>query len=257
MRLINTETMKMEEFFNENVPPYAILSHRWGAEEVSLQEWNRIQAIETKMDTLLQKAGFAKIISFIEATKQVRYVWADTCCIDKTNNAELSEAINSMFRWYQEAEICYVYLADVPTGLTESELEEHICASKWFERGWTFQELLAPHVVMFYDQRWDFLFEKRDRCSLLSRITRIHDTFLSESRRIGEACTAMKMSWAATRTTTRDEDLAYCLLGIFDVSMPPLYGEGKKAFVRLQEEILRHSGDLSIFAWGLLTLLYY
>ncbi|PMD63131.1 uncharacterized protein K444DRAFT_610007 [Hyaloscypha bicolor E] len=294
MRLLNIETMRMEEFFDEREALYAILSHRWGQEEVSLQEWNRVQEIEARMRTITthhafkaprhendyyheslreqyyeleeekaavrKKTGYSKIVSCIEMARNQKisrgekvhscsFVWIDTCCIDKTSNAELSEAINSMFRWYHNALVCLVYLADVPTNLGQDEMESKIRKSNWFERGWTLQELLAPRTVCFFDQGWKFLFNKEQKCALLENITHI-DRNILRGFDMSRACTAKKMSWAASRTTTRKEDIAYCLLGIFDVNMPLLYGEGDKAFARLQEEIIRQSGDLSIFAWG-------
>jgi hypothetical protein len=295
MRLLNIETMRMEEFFDETVASYAILSHRWGQEEVSLQEWNRVREIEAKMQTITthvafgaprhkndyyheslreqyhelreeraavkRKTGYSKIVSCVRVVRNQKirrgeevhscgFVWIDTCCIDKTNNAELSEAINSMFRWYHNALVCLVYLADVPTNLGQDEMESKVRKSNWFERGWTLQELLAPQIVLFFDRGWEFLFDKEQECVLIENITRINREILCGLETLSEACTAKKMSWAASRTTTRKEDLAYCLLGIFDVNMPLLYGEGDKAFMRLQEEITRQSGDLSIFAWG-------
>ena len=295
MRLLNVETMKMEEFFDEMVPPYAILSHRWSGEEVSLQEWHRVEALEDKIFSITRepafgrprhpndylhdslqkkygrfatekgmitsKSGYSKILSCCKLVRRqslyvetqnhpCRYVWIDTCCIDKTNNAELSEAINSMFRWYQKSVVCLVHLADVHTNLGQKEIEDEFRKSTWFQRGWTLQELLASSVIKFFDQEWGYLFHREHQARLISSITRIDEHILTGSRRLGAACSAEKMSWAASRTTTRKEDIAYCLLGIFDVNMPLLYGEGEKAFVRLQEEILRQSGDLSIFAWG-------
>jgi len=285
----------MEEFVDETVASYAILSHRWGQEEVSLQEWNRVQEIEAKMRTITthvafraarhkndyyheslreqyhelkeekgvieRKTGYSKIVSCVEMARNQKisrkgevhscsFVWIDTCCIDKTSNAELSEAINSMFRWYYNALVCLVYLADVPTNLDLDEMESKVRESNWFERGWTLQELLAPQVVKFFNRGWGFEFNKIEKSDLIEEITRIDVRVLRNRYMLNETCTAKKMSWAASRTTTRKEDLAYCLLGIFDVNMPLLYGEGDKAFIRLQEEIIRQSGDLSIFAWG-------
>jgi hypothetical protein len=295
MRLLNVDTMKMEEFFDGTVPPYVILSHRWGPEEVSFQEWNRVLELEDKIHSITrqsafhtarhandyhheiqrekyrklaekkaairQKAGFSKILSCAGLVRKQKsrtegeqtlcsYVWIDTCCIDKTNNAELSEAINSMFRWYRNSKLCLVYLADVPGGLELNEMEDKVRASNWFKRGWTLQELLAPEFVKFFDQSWEFLFNKYDQARLLAEITCIDENILDGFEKVSDACTAKKMSWAASRETTRKEDIAYCLLGIFDVNIPLLYGEGDKAFLRLQEEIIRQSGDLSIFAWG-------
>jgi hypothetical protein len=152
-----------------------------------------------------------------------------------------------MFRWYSRAEVCYAYLADVPyNGFNDS-----LPKSRWFTRGWTLQELLAPSSVIFYSTEWARIGDSRDFISILRNVTRIDGDILLRTKRLGSISVAEKMSWAAKRETTRVEDMAYCLLGIFDINMPLLYGEGEKAFQRLQEEILRNSHDQSLFAWGL------
>lgn len=166
-----------------------------------------------------------------------------SCCIDKTSTAELSESINSMFRWYQKAKICYAYLEDVDD---VSELGR----SRWFTRGWTLQELIAPKDVSFYSTNWTFLGSKSDLRDNLAAITGISQDVLSGASESWHECIATRMRWAANRQTTCLEDMAYCLLGIFDVQMPLLYGEGKRAFTRLQQEIMRGSDDQSLFAWG-------
>ncbi|KAH7364549.1 hypothetical protein BKA65DRAFT_371585, partial [Rhexocercosporidium sp. MPI-PUGE-AT-0058] len=165
------------------------------------------------------------------------WVWIDSCCIDKTSSAELSEAINSMFRWYREAQVCYAYLSDVPGGSdweTRQQSNSAFRKSQWFTRGWTLQELLAPEMVVFFDADWEDIGTKNSMQALLSSITGI-DNFKDYAL----ACIAKKMSWASNRETTREEDKAYCLMGLFAVNMPPLYGEGMAAFYRLQIEILK------------------
>lgn len=188
------------------------------------------------------------------------YVWVDTCCIDKTSSAELSEAINSMHRWYQNATVCFVYLSDVKHGSHDAQVQGgifyYLCSkSKWFTRGWTLQELVSPAEVRFYDGNWKYLGSKEndeDVRTSLTQITGINIRVLDGSMQISEASVAERMQWAANRRTSRAEDMAYSLLGIFDVNMPLLYGEGGvKAFIRLQEEILRSSNDHTIFAWSL------
>ena len=170
-------------------------------------------------------------------------LWIDTCCIDKTSSADLSEAIDSMYGWYEKAQVCYVYMADVLASNEYLPFRE----SRWFSRGWTLQELLAPWTVVFYDRNWNDIGTKWgliDEISLRTGIT--HQQMIDHTR----VNIAAKMSWAATRRTTRLEDTAYCLMGLFDINMPLLYGEGSKAFIRLQHEImLMHEGDESIFAW--------
>lgn len=179
----------------------------------------------------------------------VSHVWVDTCCIDKTSSAELSEAINSMFRWYREAVCCFALLEDVEASAeADGGVGEEFEASRWFTRGWTLQELLAPRVVHFFDRQWDWIGSKESLVQRISRRTNIAGEIVLS----GEwpfATVAQRFSWMAGRVTTRPEDLAYCLLGIFDVSMPMLYGEGERAFVRLQEEIIKDSDDQSVFAW--------
>jgi hypothetical protein len=186
--------------------------------------------------------------------------WIDTCCIDKTSSAELSEAINSMFKWYGDAEICYAYLSDVPGNGDIDQQWKEFANSRWFNRGWTLQELISPTIVIFFAQDWTVIGSRSSLLITIAQTTGIDrdlfsDGFLSASRtpnhnRLSQYSIAQKMSWASKRQTTRVEDEAYCLLGIFGVNMPLLYGEGKMAFIRLQEEIMKRSSDHSIFAWN-------
>lgn len=173
-------------------------------------------------------------------------MWIDTCCIDKTSSTELSEAVNSMYRWYQGVESCYVYLHDVD----KDRWQESFLKSKWFKRGWTLQELLAPRTVVFYDRKWQVLGDKIGLAAEISSATSIAIDVL-QTGDLRHYSVAQKMAWAARRVTTRPEDRAYCLMGLFDVNMPPLYGEGEKPFRRLQEEIVRHNDDHSIFTWSM------
>ena len=243
MRLLHTSTLKLQEFYGEVIPKYAILSHTWGDEEVSLQE---LQKASIELDGL---EGYRKIKDCckLAASDHWEYVWIDTCCIDKTSSAELSEAINSMYRWYAEARVCYAYLADVESaGLSKPSLVWSIGQSRWFTRGWTLQELLAPDLVVFYDKAWVEIGTRLSLSDEISEITGIKHHHMFEPLK---ASVAAKMSWASGRTTTRLEDTAYSLMGLFEVNMPLLYGEGSKAFTRLQHEIVKISDDESIFAW--------
>ena len=177
----------------------------------------------------------------------LEWIWIDTCCIDKRSRAELSEAINSMFKWYQRSEECYVFLPDVYDGeghRTWYQLDRSV----WFTRGWTLQELLAPLRVEFFDARFRSIGSRWDIRKSIEEITGIDEDFLKFPDHLPRASVAERMKWASHRQTTRAEDAAYSLLGIFDVNMPLLYGEGKKAFKRLQAEIIRKSADESIFA---------
>ena len=147
-------------------------------------------------------------------------------------------------------QVCYVYLGDVPDGSNVHSHNSAFRRSRWHLRGWTLQELLAPELVVFLSQGWEVLSTKTELASLISQITHIPVQVLTFEKDIADVSIAQRMSWAASRKTTRAEDEAYCLLGIFGVSMPTLYGEGRKAFYRLQEELMKTSVDTSLFAWG-------
>jgi hypothetical protein len=245
MRLINTTTFKLEEFIDKDVPPYAILSHTWGKEEASIQEMQGCDEIVRK------KAGYNKIKHCCDVAKSdgFSHAWVDTCCIDKTSSSELSEAINSMYRWYSTADVCFVYLSDVPSTGDPKAYGSDFSRSRWFTRGWTLQELVAPSVVIFFGSDWKQIGSKSSLRKSIIETTGIHLSILLGSSP-ENASIAQRMSWAAKRETTRSEDLAYCLMGLFHVHMPMIYGEGgEHAFLRLQEEILKISDDESIFAW--------
>ena len=152
MRLLHTSTLELHEFYGEVIPKYAILSHTWGEGEVSFQELQKAKLDESSM--LNESKGYRKIKDCckLAASDGWQYIWIDTCCIDKTSSAELSEAINSMYRWYGEAQICYAYLADVDSaGQNDPLTMRRFERSRWFTRGWTLQELLAPDFLVFYD----------------------------------------------------------------------------------------------------------
>jgi hypothetical protein len=197
-------------------------------------------------DPLVQKkAGYEKIrhASMQAISDGYQYVWIDTCCIDKSSSTELSEAINSMFTWYQQASVCYAYVDDVQL--------HHFDKSRWFTRGWTLQELLAPSNVVFFVAGWTRLGTKLSLAAQITKITGIDSEILLDQRLLKKRSVAQRMSWASRRETTRPEDTAYCLLGIFGVNMPLLYGEGENAFIRLQEEIVKFADDQSLFAWSI------
>lgn len=182
---------------------------------------------------------------FLTISELIMRKWIDTCCIDKSSSAELSEAINSMFGWYERAEVCYAYLSDVPSASADPlNVASTFRLSKWFTRGWTLQELLAPYYVDFFDQSWNWIGSKTSLDILVREMTGIGDLVNYK-----KACVAQKMSWASWRETTRMEDQAYSLLGLFGVHMPTLYGEGENAFIRLQLEIINRTDDDSILAW--------
>lgn len=220
------------------VPPYAILSHTWGkdCDELKLQD-----VVKGDYKT---NEGYGKV-SFcgLQAKKDgLDHFWVDTCCIDKTSSAELSEAINSMFRWYQDAAKCYVYLTDVSTtkmdhaGGSEANWTEAFRSSRWFTRGWTLQELLAPATVEFFSREKKFIGSKCEMHALIEDITRIPRQAL-QGASLSEFTVEQKLKWASKRKTKKVEDESYCLLGIFDVHMPSSYGERSEAKRRLMGEI--------------------
>ena len=261
MRLLSTIDLTFREFYDSQIPQYAILSHRWIGDEVSFEEFYDIKA----RDSFGKK--YAKIRNCCARARKVllEWVWIDTCCIDKKSSAELSEAINSMFNWYKNAAVCYVYLADVEWNVGDLEQSrDNFRKSAWFERGWTLQELLAPRVTFFADSNWklidmikkplvpfdapspDYLIED---VSERTKISKRDFSDVYDSRRLEKIPVARKFSWLSNRQTSRVEDMAYCMLGLCGVNMPLLYGEGEKAFRRLQQEIIKNSDDESIFAW--------
>ncbi|KAG4429439.1 hypothetical protein IFR05_015080 [Cadophora sp. M221] len=237
MRLLqynNGSDFSLTEFFESDIPKYAILSHRWEAEEVTFEDLQN--------GTGTNKAGYEKIRFCGEQAERdgLKYFWVDTCCIDKSSSAELSEAINSMFRWYRQSTICYVYLSDVlrtPVNADNLAWESAFWNSNWFTRGWTLQELIASKSIKFFSKEGKLLGDKSTLERQVCEITGIPAKALRGSP-LSDFSIAERMSWAERRKTTREEDQAYSLLGIFDISIPVIYGEGReKALRRLREEI--------------------
>ncbi|KXX81004.1 Vegetative incompatibility protein HET-E-1 [Madurella mycetomatis] len=262
MRLLNVQTLRLED--KGEGATYAILSHRWEDEEILFED---VSVRDGIYEEAKHKLGYIKLEGACSQAQRdgFEYLWCDTCCIDKSSSAELSEAINSMYRYYQQAAICYAYLAGLPED-TDAQTDVEFANHEWFTRGWTLQELIAPKEVLFFTERrriggpelpkkssrtgdWTLLGRKSDLCTRLSSITGIDTNVLRGSQEIRSISIAKRMSWAAKRVTTRIEDCAYCLLGLFGINMPMLYGENEKAFIRLQEEIMKDSSDESLFAW--------
>ncbi|KAN0078853.1 HET domain containing protein [Elaphomyces granulatus] len=216
---------------SDDIPRYAILSHTWGAdtEEVSFKDM---------MDgTGKRKTVYDKIRFFGEQAGRdgLQYFWINTCCIDKPSSSELQEAINSMFRWYRDAAKCSVYLADVKSSQLPWELSFR--KNRWFTRGWTLQELVAPVIVEFFSEEGEQLGNKKALERHIHEVTGIPVKALRGSP-LCDFSIPERMLWAEKRETTRKEDKAYSLLGIFDVYMPLIYGEGREnAFKRLREEM--------------------
>jgi hypothetical protein len=242
MRLLHVDDsgeLHLIDHASRDTPPYAILSHTWGADgdEVTYKD---IVKGEGK-----SKLGYRKL-SFCakQATSDgLVFFWVDTCCIDKTSSAELSEAINSMFRWYANASKCYVYLSDVSVDsargkgqLPQATWVSSFQRSRWFTRGWTLQELLAPKFVAFYSAEGEYLGDRKSLVPEIQAITGINSKAL-EGSPLSHFSVEERRSWTANRDTKREEDAAYCLMGIFGVFMPAIYGEGNNAFKRLHKEI--------------------
>lgn len=257
MRLLHSTSLQLRDFSNHEGITYAILSHTWAEEEVLFQDIDGFNAT-TMPAHVMQKPGYKKIEACCAQAERdgFEYVWIDTCCIDKRSSAELSEAINSMYHWYRDCTVCYAYLADVPNNASPAIRDQKFKASRWFTRGWTLQELIAPLDLEFYGDEWHLkgqkasLGTKRSLQALISDITQIPERgLLSSGIQQQNYSIAQIMSWASKRTTTGKEDRAYSMLGLFNVNMPSLYGEGDRAFIRLQEEIMKASTDETIFAW--------
>ncbi|KAK7960709.1 HET domain-containing protein [Apiospora saccharicola] len=259
MRLINIHTLEIEEAVGSLVEhEYAILSHTWQhGQELTLPEWNTtLDGSTSKCDNLPEKHGYTKIkAACAEArSRGLDYLWVDTNCIDKSSSAELSEAINSMYSWYRHSAVCFAYLADVSGhDLADETCRAQFRNSRWFTRGFTLQELVAPIDVVFFSQDWQMLGTKDTLVQALTDITGVRTKILIHEDRLSSVCVAEKMSWLAKRTTTRIEDMAYCMLGLLDINMPLLYGEGTQAFVRLQRKIVKARNDHTVFCWTLPT----
>jgi ankyrin repeat protein len=248
MRLLQLDAKgecSLVEYVGSNIPRYAILSHTWGpdGDEVTFQDLIN--------GTGEDKRGYRKIRFCADraARDGLQFSWIDTCCIDKSSSAELQEAINSMFRWYQNAERCYVYLSDVSrdssnrNDLGSSRWKKAFRNSRWFTRGWTLQELIAPASVEFFSREKAYLGDKTSMKQTIQEITGIAiDALLGKP--LAEFEVNERLEWVDKRETKREEDKAYCLLGMFDIQMPLLYGEGhERALRRLQKEIKDSLGD--------------
>jgi hypothetical protein len=242
MRLLkyrsDSDDFILEEYVGNSIPPYAILSHTWGPDndEVTFKDVTESRGKD--------KPGYRKLkfCSNQAARDHLDFFWVDTCCIDKTSSAELTEAINSMFKWYRGAKKCYVLLSDVSisspvTEITQEKWAEVFQSSRWFKRGWTLQELLAPQSVEFFSKAEDKIGDKKSLQDALHITTGLPIPALKNST-LSQFSVDERFSWAGRRETKREEDAAYSLLGIFDTQISLIYGEGReRAFIRLRREI--------------------
>ncbi|GAW11909.1 hypothetical protein ANO14919_012620 [Xylariales sp. No.14919] len=232
MRLLHTdvESLRLQLFMPGEIHDYVILSHVWGDEEIQFEDFTKEGLLDPD-DRVTEKRGLSKLkgACALAAGDGYEWIWIDTCCIDKSSSAELQEAINSMWRYYSESNICYVYMADIPD--SRFGWSDLFCESPWFTRGWTLQELIAPTSVEFYARDWSAIGTKLQRYREISKKTSISPDVLTHLKPVTALSAAERLSWAAHRHVTREEDETYCLLGIFDVNMPMIYGEGRrKAF---------------------------
>ena len=253
MWLLSTNRAELHEFVSPEAVPggYAILSHVWDQEEQTFQVTQWLREICGKTRANPRDHSYPKIRNacLLAESHGYQWLWVDTSCIDKSSSADLSEAINSMYRYYSLSKICYAHLRDVPPGTYLPHRASAFYKSKWHTRGWTLQELIAPTFVLFLADDWTTLGTKAELADLLQTITHVPANLLTLQARLVDYSIAQRMSWAASRVTTRPEDEAYCLLGIFGINMSTLYGEGKQAFYRLQEEVMKRFVDTTLFAW--------
>ncbi|KAH7916216.1 heterokaryon incompatibility protein-domain-containing protein [Hygrophoropsis aurantiaca] len=231
---------------------YVMLSHRWGKDEPTYQDVKDQSVYE--MDAISPGATKLQRFCHAAADRGFRWAWSDTCCIDKSSSSELQESINSMFVWYRNSGLTIIYLADV-----EVFSHGNLLRSDWFKRGWTLQEVLAPRTVQFFKNDWSLLLgtvgdaklnhkENKELMEILEDVTGIDVQSLTYFKP-GVESVRERLRWASGRITTKVEDTAYALLGIFDINLPILYGEKEKAYTRLQEEIMKNTDDVSLFDW--------
>ncbi|THU86625.1 hypothetical protein K435DRAFT_629188, partial [Dendrothele bispora CBS 962.96] len=214
-------------------PPYAIVSHQClHDEEVNFNEYLHLQPATKK------KLGYRKIV---EACKKavcdhLEYIWIDTCCINQSNHEEVARVVKSTYSYYHNSEVCYAYLADVKGS--------PIWRSKWFQRAWTLQELVAPRRLNFFKADWEFIGDRQQLTNDIHYLTGISPSVLNGSTPIHSVDIRTRLSWCAGRKTTKAPDLAYCLLGILGVSIDPDYTEDvQSAFKRLQKALIRSYPD--------------
>ena len=270
MRLLDTSTA---EFLKINEPrdaPYAIVSHVWvhdgeGPPEQTYKDITKIHRRRRRLRFLVPGVHWmGKKNNTIPASVSDKIrrccavarahgfarIWIDSCCIDHGSSSELSEAINSMYHWYFHAKVCYVYLADVEHAEDPAASGSQFRRSQWFHRGWTLQELIAPRVLVFLSKDWRILGTKAMLAAIIEEVTGIDHAILIHERSLDTVSIAKRISWASRRRTTKVEDEAYSLMGILGVNLPTIYGEGRLAFIRLQEEVLKQTSDQTLFAWG-------
>lgn len=264
MRLLETTSLEFHagDHASFRQEGYAVLSHRWVPHEVTLEQFgSHVEELKSASNLSPQLEKIRGACNTARG-KGIKWIWIDSCCIDKRDLVETTESINAMYNWYHNSKLCIVYLYDVKKNDTTAITDPHIFdrigpegPSEWFSRGWTLQELLAPREMEFYDKEWAYMGTKTGMKAPIEAITGIDQSYLAGYDNFRQACIAQKMSWMVGRTTTREEDIAYSMVGLFGITMTPIYGEGRRAFKRLQEILLSNIAmDESLFAWRMPAL---
>ncbi|KAF3807722.1 hypothetical protein GCG54_00007455 [Colletotrichum gloeosporioides] len=237
MKLVHTATLQICAFSYPPPVQYAVLSHTWSSPQDNESNSSREEIVRK--------------VCHLARVHELDFVWIDALCIDKSSSADVSTTINLLPKYLERAAICFAFLGDLPCRVSAP------CRVTWaqcrfWRRTWTLQELVLPSRVQFYDASWHLRggHTSQNLHPLISGITGIDEDVLCHQRSLQHTSVARKMSWAAFKEASNPEDLVYSLLGLFYVRMPTIYGEGKsRAFRRLQEEILRHTNDSTLFAW--------
>ncbi|KIJ59666.1 hypothetical protein HYDPIDRAFT_100297, partial [Hydnomerulius pinastri MD-312] len=230
---------------------YVMLSHKWEGQEPLLED-----VLNKSVYGLKEPSTISKLQNLCTTARDAgyRWVWSDTCCIDKKDLVVLQQSLTSMYHWYSSSALTIVYLSDVPSPSQSGMLAHSI----WNTRGWTLQEFLASSTVRFYDQQWTPYLNSsensanhKESVAVMAELETV--TGISAEALLafhpGPSAIREKLRLASSRTTTREEDVAYSLFGIFDVWVPPNYGEGNKALGRLLQEVVGRSGDPGPLAW--------
>ena len=246
MRLINTETLCPEDFPEDNIPPYAILSHLREPDELDLP---MLQSAER--ETITNRAGYRKVAQAAEvAQKQgLHYIWIDNCCVDRSNHDEILAVFNSLLQLFSASTTCYVYLSDLQEDLHRTTGNPVLDSCEWFSLAWTLQELLVPRECIFFDVNWRRVGERKELSRTISKITGIEESYIRGDASVFTAPISTKMTWVSWRKVTSTEDLAYSVKSLFGINMPLVYGVGVRPYLQLQWEILRRTRDEDLFNW--------